>query len=237
LIRFSVGGRHVFLLVFGVFFVAGSLLTVIGLRELAEARRLRREGRLAEAVVVDKDIRRATRSGNSRTEYSLRYRFEPEGRPPVEGRAVVDVDEWERRQVGDRLTVRYLPGAADVHRRADEKDLEWPLVNLALGVGIGSLFGALLGRQLFRLRRDLRLRRHGVPTEATVLTVEPAGVVVNRVAQWPIRYRYHDHLNKAWDGDSGAVPPDDVEGWKAGDTAKVRFDRERPQDSVWIGRA
>lgn len=233
---FRVGGRHVFLLVFGVFFVAGSALTVIGLRDLAEALRLRREGRTVEAVVVDKDIRRADRKGNPRTEYALRYRFQAEGGPVVEGRAVVGVDEWERVQVGDRLAVRYLPGVAGVHRRSDAKDLESPIVNLALGVGIGSLFGTLLGRQLFRLRRDLRLRRHGVPTEATVLTVEPAGVVVNRVAQWRIRYRYHDHLNKARDGDSGVVPPGDVEGWKAGDTGTVRFDPARPQDSVWIGR-
>jgi len=234
---FRVSGRHTFLLVFGVFFMAGSVLAVIGLRDLADALRLRRQGRIVEAVVVEKDIRRATREGNPRTEYALRYRFQTEGGPAVEGRAAVDVNEWERLQVGDRLTVRYLPGVAGAHRRADGKDLESPIVNLALGAGIGALFGTFFGRQLFRLRRELRLRRDGVPTEATVLTVEPAGVVVNRVAQWRIRYRYHDHLNKARDGDSGAVPPGDIEGWKAGDTGTVRFDRARPQDSVWIGRA
>lgn len=234
--RLRVGGRHAFLLVFGVFFVAGSVLTVVGLRDLSEALRFRREGRTVDAVVVDRDIRRADRTGNPRTEYVLRYRFQAEGAAAVEGRAVVDVDEWERVQVGDRLPVRYLPGVAGAHRRSDDKDLAAALVPLAIGAGVGSLFGALLARQLLRLRRERRIRRTGVPAEATVLTVEPAGVTVNRVAQWRIRYRYRDHLNTAREGDTGALPPDDVEGWQAGNTGTVRFDRVRPQDSVWIGR-
>ena len=233
--KLALSTRHLVLVVLAVFFVAGSILTVISLFELAQALRLRREGRTVEAVVVDKELRQVTRKGNRRTEHVLRLRFQPEG-GSVEGRAVVDAAEWERRAAGDRLAVRYLPGAPDVHRLADGKELESPLVGLALGLGIGSVFGALLGRRVVGLRREWRLAREGTPAEGVVLAVEPAGLSVNRVAQGRIRYRYQDHLGRTHEGDSGAVPPAEVEGWKAGDAGTVRFDRARPRDSVWMER-
>ncbi len=232
---FRGGARRVVLPVFTLFFLVGSLLTISGVRDLAGAMRLRREGQTIDAVIVNKDIRRVNRQGRSRAEHTLRYRFEAAG-VAAEGRAVVAADEWERRQPGDRVAVRYLPQAPDVNRLADGKELESPIVSLALGGGIGSLFGALLGRQLFRIRLERRIRREGVPAAATVLAVEETRFRVKRVRQWRIRYRYQDHLGQAREGDTGAVPPADVEGWKAGDPAQVRFDRARPRDSVWIGR-
>jgi hypothetical protein len=233
---FRMGSRPIVLFVLAVFFVAGSVFLATGLWELAGALRLRREGQTVDAVVVNKDIRRVSRKGRSKAEHTLRYRFQAAGAVAV-GQAVVSADEWERRQVGDRLAVRYLPAAPDVNRVADGKELESPIVSLALGAGLGAVFGALLGGQLLRLRRDRRIRRDGMLADATVLAVEETSFRVNRVRQWRIRYRYLDHLGQVREGDTGGLPPGDVEGWKAGDPAQVRFDRSCPQDSIWIGRA
>jgi hypothetical protein len=231
---FRVGGRPVLVLLFAVFCVIGLSLTATALGELTEALRLRREGQTVDAVVVNKDIRRVRGSKRTRVEHTLRYRFQVGG-TVVGGEAVVDADEWERRQVGDRVAVRYLPSAPDVSRVADGAGLESPIASVALGSGVVALFGTLLGRQVLRIRRDRRIRREGMLADATVVAVEETRFRVARVVQWRIRYRYRDHLGQAREGDTGALPPGDVEGWQADDAGKVRFDRARPQDSVWIG--
>jgi hypothetical protein len=133
------------------------------------------------------------------------------------------------------VAVRYLPSAPDVSRVADGAGLESPIASVALGSGVVALFGTLLGRQVLRIRRDRRIWREGMLADATVVAVEETSFRVARVVQGRIRYRYRDHLGQAREGDTGALPPGEVEGWQADDAGKVRFDRARPQDSVWIG--
>jgi hypothetical protein len=86
----------------------------------------------------------------------------------------------------------------------------------------------------WRTRR--RLLVEGVPAEATVTAVHETRVSVNRVRQWRIRYRYRDHLGQTHEGRSGYLSPHDVEDWREGDRGAVRFDRDRPEVSVWVGR-
>lgn len=63
------------------------------------------------------------------------------------------------------------------------------------------------------------------------------GTSVNRVHQWRLSYEFRDHLGLTRQGESELLAPDGAAAWEPGNTGPVRFDRERPQDSVWIGRA
>ena len=58
----------------------------------------------------------------------------------------------------------------------------------------------------------------------------------NRVPQWIIRYRYNDHRGRTYEGKSPYLSPQDVNAWKEGDTGKIKYDRERSDKSLWVGR-
>jgi hypothetical protein len=55
------------------------------------------------------------------------------------------------------------------------------------------------------------------------------------VQQWNLHYRYQDNQGKFH---IGKIPlsPEEAEGWKEGDIGRVRYDRRRPQKSVWMGK-
>jgi hypothetical protein len=59
---------------------------------------------------------------------------------------------------------------------------------------------------------------------------------INGVTQWRIRYRYQDHRGRTYEKWSAAMSPEEAEGWKAGETAIVRFDPHSPKQSTWAGR-
>jgi len=53
---------------------------------------------------------------------------------------------------------------------------------------------------------------------------------------WAIEYEYRDHLGETHEARSGPISTADVLRWKVGDACAVRFDRDRPDRSVWLGR-
>jgi hypothetical protein len=69
-----------------------------------------------------------------------------------------------------------------------------------------------------------------------VLEVKPSSTKLNSVRQWNIYYRYQDHLGQTHEGRSDPLPPDEAWAWQVGDAGIVRFDQQRPQDSVWVGK-
>lgn len=99
------------------------------------------------------------------------------------------------------------------------------------------LLGALLARASWRRgKRQLRIAREGIETEATVTAVDEV-----RVARaWTkviIGYSYADQFGRTRQGASGYLRNDEANwGWKPGDRGAVRFDAENPVESVWMGR-
>jgi hypothetical protein len=99
------------------------------------------------------------------------------------------------------------------------------------------LLGALLARASWRRgKRQLRIAREGIETEATVTAVHRARVA-RAFTKVIIGYCYADQFGRMRQGESGYLPYVEANwGWKPGDRGAVRFDSEDPTESVWMGR-
>ena len=229
--------RFVLLWVGGIFFAVGVMSAYFGLDEWQKQQRFKTESVQAQGMVVRKSLERATREGNLRTKYLVSYRFSSADGLTVEQTGEVSVDEWERLDEGIPFTVTYLP--SDPHTARTDAGSEW-WEPLALGA-FGSLFafiGIFIGQSdLRRVLLILRLSRNGFTAEGTVTKVWASGTSINRVPQWQLSYEFRDHIGRMHQGESDLLSPDEAVAWEPGKKGAVRFDRERPQDSVWIGRA
>lgn len=228
-------GRSVQLWVGTFFFLFGLVFTVIGVQEARKELVYRTQGLTVDATVLDKSILRAKRGENSRTRYLVTYRFTSAQGEEVEGAADVPAQEWERLEAGRKFLVTYLPGAPDSSRVSGEEDWIAALVFMAIGGVFALLGGGLAFSDLRAVLRAIRVSRHSLSTEGRVLRAEPTGPTINRVRQWRIHYQYRDHIGRNQEGQSHLLSPDEASVWHEGDTGAVRFDRERPQESVWIG--
>ena len=100
-------------------------------------------------------------------------------------------------------------------------------------VGV-AVFFLVKGARQFWL--DSRLRRAGTLGQATITGVVQSDLRINFQFQQVITYRYTDHLGHTHEGKSGYLAPDEAADWKVGDTGMVRYDHDRPAESVWLGR-
>lgn len=235
-IAIPLAGRSFMLAFGGLFAVVGVVLAITGVQEVRREQAYRKYGEAVEAVVVDKTIRRASREGNTSTRYEVRYRFRAADGRLAEGLESVSVETWESLEPGSPFRITYLPGAET--SRAEGADVQASaLVMTALGTVFAVVGGAVLATTGTAVWREHRLLRRGRKASGTILTIEASNVAVNRVRQWRLRYRYHDHLGRAHEGSSGPVPPEAVQALAVGDTVSIRFDPERPERSVWDRRA
>lgn len=58
--------------------------------------------------------------------------------------------------------------------------------------------------------------------------------IVRKAEYW---YTYTDYLGRAHEGATGYISRAEAAGWKPGDTGAIRYDRKRPAESIWLGRA
>ena len=215
----------------------GIVFAIIGVRDAYTERQYHAQGLTVAATVTDKSIERANHEENSRTRYLVSYRFtSPEGQD-MESSAEVPVEAWERLEAGQTFPVTYLPDAPGSSRVQSGGEDDWIAVYvfLAIGAVFTLLGGGLAYSDLRLIRRTIRVSRHGLPTEGTMVTVRQTGTSINRVPQWRLSYRYRDHLGRTQEGASHLLSPEEASAWKAGDRGTVRFDRERPEISVWMG--
>ncbi len=220
-----------------MFLVVGVVFLANGIQGSRLEERYREHGITAQAIVLDKAIERAKRGERSRTRYVIAYRFTTAQGDVVEDSAEVSVEEWERIEAGHPFPVTYLSGEPQSSRASAEDGRIVALVFTGLG-GIFTLLGG--GLTLVSLRlilRAWRLSREGFVAEGTVVHIGPTNTTINRVRQWRIRYRYRDHLGRSQEGDSHLLAPEEASAWHEGDTGVVRFDRERPNRSIWIGKS
>jgi hypothetical protein len=235
MIRISFGLRHMHLWVAGMFLLVGPIFLYTGIQQASEETRYRSEGKTAEAVILDKSIRKATRNENSRTRYEISYRFVDAHGRSLDGTGEVAVEEWENLQKGSRIKVTYLPDS-DTSRTEGSGDQTSSVVAMAMGGLLTAIGAAIFFPGFSRMVNEKRLRRSGVPVEGEVIEVERTRVSMNRVRQWVIRYRYKDHMGQNREGKTGMLPPDQAQAWTRGDKGEVRFDPHQPQKSLWVGK-
>ena len=105
---------------------------------------------------------------------------------------------------------------------------------------VGTIFAALGGfslvRGLRRARKEERLLQHGTTVEATVTTIEQTHTKVNRRRLWRIRFVFDDLYGAPHEGQSGYLAREEAQSYRVGEQAFVRYDPERPAESIWLGR-
>lgn len=230
--------RTSFLLWFGVIFSFVGLMAAFGgVQEWRAQQHFQQEAVSAQATVLSKSIEKATRDGNPRTKYLVTYRFAPAEGAPIEQAGEVSVDEWERLDEGSPFPIRYLP--SDPQTTQTDADNQWwvPLIFVAGGLLFTSIGLAVAWSDLRHVLLVFRLSRSGHPAEGTVRNVWPTSTSINRVPQWRLSYEYRDHVGRTQEGESHLLSPEEASEWHQGEKGIVRFDRERPQDSVWVGRS
>lgn len=229
--------RSVILWVGVPFFAIGSIFLHFGIQDLLQEHRYQLEGIAAQATVLSKSLVRAKRGENSRTKYLLTYRFTTTAREAIENTNEVPVEEWERLDEGSSYQVTYLPDSPNASRGADETDWDSAIVFTLLGAIFALVGGTMSFFSLRHILLALRILREGMIAEGTVLAVRATGTTINHVRQWELRYQYRDHLGQTHEGVSEPLSPDEASAWHKGATGTVRFDRLRPQDSAWVGKA
>lgn len=229
--------RSVILWVGVPFFAIGSIFLYFGIQDLFQEHRYQREGIVAQATVLSKSLVRAKRGENSRTKYLLIYRFTTTAREVIENTNEVPVEEWEHLDEGSSYQVTYLPNSPNASRGADQADWDLAIVFTLLGAIFALVGGTMSFFSLRHILVALRILREGMLAEGTVLAVQATGTTINRVRQWELRYQYRDPLGQTHEGVSELLSPDEASAWHKGATGTVRFDRLRPQDSAWVGKA
>jgi hypothetical protein len=160
-ISFSLSGKSFFLLFGAAFIAIGLTMVYVAAQDAIQESEYRQQGKVVEAIVVDKSIKRASREGNTATRYEIAYRFNATDGRAVQGVDAVGVDEWEKLAPGSPFKITFLPAAPETSRAEASGDAVSPYIV----IGIGSLFtligGAILLNAAAQLRRERRLRRGG----------------------------------------------------------------------------
>lgn len=225
----------------GIWLFCGLPLLMTGLYTGAQyvhvTKRLAAEGRTVEGIVLTKAITSSSSTssrGNSTPTYKVTFRFLTRG-GLVTGEAEVTRDTWDSLVEREPIQITYLPGAPQHHRVEGQAGGWMPPVLMTIFGGIfTSLGGFILLRARSRLETMRRLQREGITTTATVSEVRAANMRINGVQQLAVHYQYRDERGRSYTGKE-TLPPEEADGWKAGDRVTIRYDRRRPNLSIWIG--
>lgn len=226
----------------GIWLFCGSPFLIIGLylgaQQITISKRLAAEGRMVEGIVLTKAITSSS-SGSSRGSatptYKITFRFLTAG-GLVTGGAEVTRDTWDSLVEREPIQITYLPDAPQHHRVEGQAD-GWmpPALMTILGGVFSSLGGFVLLRARSRLETMRRLQREGITTTATVSEVRMANMRINGVQQQAVHYQYRDERGRTYTGKE-SFPPEEADRWKEGDRVTIRYDRRRPNLSIWIGK-
>jgi hypothetical protein len=151
----------------------------------------------------------------------------------MEGDTTVDDDVWNRLVEREPVDVAYMPGDPANNRLRGES--KWVLAWI-FG-GLGGLFtiagGVIFGNGVRGSLRNRRVREAGTTALAVVTRVQMTNVRINRRRQARIVYEFRDDRGKPRTGKGPYMPVEQAGQWEAGDQITIKYDRERPQHSLW----
>lgn len=225
----------------GIWVFCGSPFLILGLywgfQHATITTRLDTDGKTIEGMVLTK-VRKpsssSSRSGSSTPTYEVTFRFTTHG-GLVTGKAEVPAETWDTLIEREPIRVTYLRDAPQ-HYRIEGQTSGWimPVVLAMIGGIFTSLGGFILVRTRSRLQTTRRLQREGITTTATISEVHAANMRINGVQQIAVRYEYQDERGRAHTG-KDTFPPEEAGQWKEGDRVTIRYDRRRPDQSIWVG--
>jgi hypothetical protein len=209
----------------------GLVFGTIGVAVAIQDARFAADGATAEGTVLSKNIKHAT--GSSSTSYSIRYRFTASNDHAYEGSSSIEVHDWERLVERGPVTVEYLSADPSSNRLPGSGAIPLEVLFLAIGGVLVLLGGYFVWREARTLREYRRLLRVGTEATATVAAVESTNVRVNWNLQWVISYTYRVG-GQGYKGRSWMMPEVEARRYSRGDHATIRFDPDRPTQSLWM---
>jgi Protein of unknown function (DUF3592) len=223
----------------GLWLAVGALFASIGgvvlWRDSTLEQRLALEGTTVPGVVLAK---RMQGGRDQEPRFEIDYRFTPAAGALTEQTATIDGKTWDALVEGEPVAVNYVREAPWLNRIPGQT-----AERLILGIvftGLGSLLAAAGGAILWwaAARRKLvhELAREGMRVDGEVVEVAPANFRINWTPQLTIRYRYRDHAGMVHEGKTPPLASEEAQRSRAGDRGEVRYERDRPQRSVWIGK-
>lgn len=224
----------------GLWFAVGSPFLILGIylgvQQADVSHRFEAEGKIVDGMVLTK-ARRTSQSSSKRaggTTYEVTFRYlTPAGMHTAT--AQVSPDTWDRLVERESVPVTYLPDAPQQHRIEGETSGWWlPGLFTTLGAIFAGSGGVMLLKARSRTETKRRLMRQGVSATATVTAVGEASMRINGVPQWAVRYEYQDERGATRRG-TYTCSPEEAGQWSVGDRVAIRFDRRRPDHSLWIG--
>ena len=189
-------------------------------------------GATAVGIVLSKDLKPATNRAS--TSYSIRYRFTASNDRTYEGSSTIDVHEWERLVERGPVTVQYLVSDPSSSRLSNAGNLVFEAGFILIGLTLILIGGYLVVRSSRVLIEDRRLLRVGIEALATVAAVEATNLRINRRVQWQISYAYRDESGMDYEGRSWMMPEAAARKFRPGDRGTIRYDPQRPAQSLWI---
>jgi hypothetical protein len=230
---FRLARRSFWLLFGGVWLFVGLMFLAFAVAFVLDEFEYAANGVTTTGMVLTKDIV-AARS-NSSTQYRVSYRFTTGRGEIVEGSDTVTVATWERLQERGPIEVHYLPARPSSNRLAPGTPVALPVVFLLVGLVVSAVGAVLSLRALRRIFEERRVLGYGRSTVATVTEIEETNITVNGRQQFKVRFSYRDEQGGVHVGDSGYLNWDEAARWALGDKVAIRYDRGRPEESVWLG--
>ena len=224
-----------FLMLFGgIWLLVGLPFLIAGFYLLGEERRFAEEAQVATGLVLTKDLaRRRSNEGRSSTTYSVRYRFTTPDGQTHEGATDLSYARWNALAEREPIDIAYLPSNPSDNRMAGTDQRMLVTVFTVVGGCLTIAGSVIAGFGVRGRRRTKRLREKGVTADGVIVSVEPANVRINARPQARVQYEFRDHHGQQQHARSGYLPIDDAMRWKAGDRIVVRYDPDRPQQSLW----
>jgi len=227
--------KNIGLILGGIWLVVGVPVTIGGYTMYQEEQRFTREAIPAEGMVLTRNIRRAKSDTRTSTQYSITYRFTAADGKTYEGSDKVDVHLWERLVEQGPVGIEYLPGQPDRNRIAGNSQWSNTVIMGLLGSGFTVAGGIIFGLSVRSRLESRRLLRHGLLAEGQITKVYETSVRINRMSQWRLDYRFTDYMGRPQEGRSAYLAPEEALRWKEGDSGEVRYDKNRPKRSLWVG--
>ena len=134
--------------------------------------------------------------------------------------------------------VAFLAATAGVNLFADPNQLDGapPWVFALAGLAACAFGGFILRRTFVASAREKRLMQSGIPISATVTDVRRSLVEINRQTRWYVCYRY-DYDGRTLTGESANMSGEMTIDYKPGDRVAIKVDPQKPEESVFLGKA
>lgn len=143
----------------GLWLVGGLPFLVAVIYLVQDDRRYEMEGRVAQGMVLTKEVRRSRSNNSDTTSHYVTYRFAASDGKTVEGRDQLGQSQWERLTERGPVQIVYLPSSVDSNRVLGQTHL---MLEVIFGILAGFFVlagGAILFLSLRRVWRGSPVSR------------------------------------------------------------------------------